>query len=378
MNWPPNYTDVFYERAKRLQAIQGDPTLELGAFEYYRHRGAEFINHWCVTYDPRNTGKGIPAHLPFILFPRQVEALDFLNDCLINETDGLAEKSRDMGFTWLCCAWSVHAWIYEEGMSIGWGSRKEMLVDRIGDPDSIFQKMRIIIDNLPQLFIPAGFNPRDHAGYMKLINPVTGATITGEAGDNIGRGGRNKAFIKDESSHYVHAKLIEAALADNTNCQIDISSVNGTNNVFYQRRMAGELWTPGCVVDRNKTQIFIMDWRDHPAKDQAWYDRRRAKAEAEGLLAQFAQEVDRDYASSIEGVIIPPKWVKAAIDAHVKLGIKPTSLVSASLDVADGGPDKNALAVRKGIILTHAEAWPTPDGGDGNDIAGRAIPICKL
>jgi hypothetical protein len=48
-----------------------------------------------------------------------------------------------------------------------------------------------------------------------------------EAGDNIGRGGRTLVYFKDESAHYEHPDLIEAALGDNTNVQIDISSVNG-------------------------------------------------------------------------------------------------------------------------------------------------------
>jgi hypothetical protein len=38
----------------------------------------------------------------------------------------------------------------------------------------------------------------------------------------------------------------------------------------------------------------------------------------------LAQEVDIDYAASVEGVLIPSVWVQAAIDAHLKLNIEPT------------------------------------------------------
>lgn len=37
---------------------------------------------------------------------------------------------------------------------------------------------------------PKGFTEKVHDNYMRIINPDNGATVTGEAGDNIGRGGR--------------------------------------------------------------------------------------------------------------------------------------------------------------------------------------------
>jgi hypothetical protein len=249
-----------------------------------------------------------------------------------------------------------------------------MLVDRIGDPDSIFEKMRMIIRNLPAWMLPNGFSQHTHVTYMKIINSATGATITGESGKNIGRGGRSMIYFKDESAHYEKPEMIEAALGDNTDVQIDISSVHGTNNVFYRRRMAGEEWRAGVVPTKGKTRIFIFDWKDHPGKLQAWYDQRRARAEAEGLLHLFAQEVDRDYAASIDGVIIPAKWIKAAIDAHIRLGFKDDGIKMAGMDVADEGGDKNALAIRYGVVLRHCESW---GNGDTGYTARRAIDKCR-
>ncbi|WP_198932413.1 hypothetical protein, partial [Brucella sp. CMUL 015] len=148
-----------------------------------------------------------------------------------------------MGATVAASAFSVWLWLYWPGAAIGFGSRKEDLVDRLGDPKSIFDKLRSCIRNLPSdLFWPKGFHPDKHMTYMKIINPSNGATIAGEAGDNIGRGGRTLIYFKDESAHYERPELIEAALGDNTNVQIDISSVNGMGNVFHRRRMAGFEW----------------------------------------------------------------------------------------------------------------------------------------
>lgn len=91
-------------------------------------------------------------------------------------------------------------------------------------------------------------------------------------------------YFKDESAHYERAERIEAALGDNTDVQIDISSVRGSASVFYRRRMAGEVWQPDKIMPKGKTRVFVFDWRDHPGKPQAWYDLRRTRAETEGLL----------------------------------------------------------------------------------------------
>ena len=374
MEWPPDYTAEFKRRVDALNKINADDKLRRAAYEYYRTRPAEFIADWCVTYDPRNGSNGIPKVMPFVPFQKQIELVEFLKFLVDNQVSGLIEKSRDMGATWIACAFAVWLWLYADGAAIGIGSRKENLVDRIGDPSSIFEKVRMIVDYLPGFFLPKGYARDKHATYMKMLNPETGASIIGEAGDNIGRGGRTLLYIKDEAAWYERPELIEAALADNTNVQVDISSVNGTNNVFYRRRQSGKIWTPDCEADKRRVHVFIMDWRDHPAKDQAWYDARRAKAANEGLLTKFAQEVDRDYASAVDGIIIPPAWVKSAIEAHKKLGIEPSGAVIAGQDVADEGGDKNALAIRKGIVLTYADHWGE---GDTGQTARKSVMQCR-
>lgn len=299
--------------------------------------------------------------MPFIPFAKQVDLVGFILGLLDDQDDGLIEKSRDMGATWICCAISVWLWIYEPGSAVGWGSRKEQLVDKLGDPDSIFEKIRMIIRALPEYCLPDSFNEKSHLAYMKCINPENDSTITGEAGDNIGRGGRSSIYFKDESAHYERPELIEASLGDNTNVQVDISSVCGEGTVFHRKRMSGSVKT------------FIMDWRDHPGKDQDWYDKRRDKAISQGLAHVFAQEVDRDYSAAVEGVLIPSEWVKESIDAHIKLGITPSGHRRAGQDVADEGGDKNAFIAMHGQVLTHIDQTAE---GDTGETAKRAWNYC--
>ncbi len=368
MSWKTaeEYTEILQERLKRLDKVRANPS---GAWHYYSDKPSEFIKHFAVTYDPRVKGD-FPKTMPFVLFPIQEKFIHFLEDCRVSDECGLVEKSRDLGASWVACAYSVWLWIFKDGIAVGWGSRKEMLLDRIGDMSAIFPKMRVIIENIPKEFLPGGFNRQEHLPFMRLLNQETGASITGESGDGIGRGGRTAITFVDESAHLERAELVEASLGDNTRCQIDISSVNGSANVFYRKRMAGEIWEADHNIEPGITRVFIMDWSDHPEKTQEWYDRRRLKAEREGMLHVFAQEVDRDYSASVEGILIPAKWVKSAVG----LELEDSGMVFGGLDVADEGGDKHALAIRKGPVLKGLYSWPLGDVG----VAGRrAFAVCK-
>lgn len=374
-NWPPNYRGVYAWRMRQVALLRSNPTLLVSAKAYYATRPGEFIMHWMDTFDPRNP---VQKWMPFIFFERQGELVDFLHDLRNTGQSGLIEKCRDAGATWVSCGYSVWSMLFIPNDAIGWGSRKESLVDKLGDADSIFEKMRLIMQRLPSIWRPKGWNPRTHASYMKIINPENGAVIAGEAGDNIGRGGRKSMYFKDESAHYARPELIEAALGDNTNVQIDISSVNGLGNVFHRRRESGVDWQPNVELPRGKVRVFVIDWRDHPAKTQEWYDERKSKFVAEGMAHIFAQEVDRDYSSAVSNTIISLDWINAAVDAHLTVPYlaadAPPSVWGAGLDIADDGDDRNALAIRQWIILRSVEEWGERDPGV---TTRRAYAACR-
>jgi hypothetical protein len=728
--WPPaNYVEEFARRQKRLLRIRSDPALLVGAKEYYRNNPLDFLSHWGTVSEPRAAG-GTDQDLtkiPFVPFRRQREFIQFLYELLQSQESGLVEKSRDMGATWVCCLFSVWVFLFWPGAAIGWGSRDADLVDKRGDPSSILEKIRIVLRNIPREFLPRGFSAREHLSYMRISNPESEAVITGDAGENIGRGGRSLVFFKDEaepltskiltptgfqtmadmvvgsrvigangrpcrvtqvkdcgvydvyritfsdstsvecspghlwtvedvystrkiltlstaqlaenyrmeykcgqvmyryrvplcstvlfdktnvelpldpyllgvllgdgsvknrhylavstsdyeileafqkllpvgmkvggiqarsepssslrggkalikgfqiinevppgpkrgvaglivesagilglsahdkhvpnaykfassedrlrvlqglmdtdgthtgmfdttsrqlaedvqflaqslggwgtfrarplnkcgnasyrvfiklpdgmapfrlkrkldrytktdrprksiidisfvdrrpvrcisvdapdglyltdhcivthnSAHYKYAEMVEAALSDNALIQVDISSVGAPGNVFHRRRESGVDWTPERrEYPKSQVRVFVMDWSDHPAKTQEWYEGRKKKATEEGLLHVFAQEIDRDYSASIEGVVINSEWVRSAVDAHLKLGFDDSGGWIAGLDVADEGGDTTALAIRKGVILREVREWGDRDTGVSTRTAVAAL-----
>jgi len=278
----PDYRPVWLARIERLQRLRADPGLLPGLKAFYADHPVEFITDWMLTFDPRNVERGIEAVTPFLLFPKQAAYVEWVVARWRGREDGVVEKSRDMGVSWLCVAIATWMWIFHPGVVVGFGSRKEAYVDDLGNPASLFWKVRETIKLLPSEFVPAGFNMRMHAPSMKIINPENGSAIIGEAGDNIGRGNRTSIYFKDESAFYEHPESIDAALSQTSNCKIDVSTPNGNGNPFYRKRHSG------------KVKIFSFHWKDDPRKGQEWYDKQKNDLDPVVL----AQEVDIDYNAS--------------------------------------------------------------------------------
>lgn len=357
----PDFSAIFRERERRLKAIRRDTaaggTMLAELKVYYAHAPADFINDWAVTVDPRVTNKGESAVMPFILFPRQREMIEWIMDRMGNNEPGIMEKSRDVGASWVAMSLMCTLCIFRPEQMFGIGSAKEDKVDRTGDPDTLFFKAREFMRCLPVEF-RGGWTLKNSA-HMRLVFSDTGSSITGEAGDNIGRGGRKLAYFIDESAHLDRPYLIDASLASTTNCRIDMSSVNGMANSFAERRHGG------------KIPVFTFRWTDDPRKDADWYKRY---LERNGPLVT-AQEVDLNYAASVDMQLIRSDWVSAAVDAHKKLGGEFYGRKLSALDVADSGMDRNAWALRNGVVLTDVQSWSGNDS-DIHATAERAAWLC--
>lgn len=358
-NWKsPDYEAVTAERIERLKIIRSTPDCLPAIKDYYRQNPADFINDWGMTFDPRNADIGLPTLVPFVLFPKQREFVQWTIDRWRAREPGICEKSRDMGISWLLMCLFSTLCLFMRGLAIGVGSRKTEYVDKSRSFKPLLPKARIFVENLPEEFRGGWVAWRD-APFMRVTFPETGSIITGEGGDNIGRGDRSTIYLVDEAAHLPAPELVDAALSQTTNCRIDVSSVNGMNNPFAKKRHAG------------KINVFVFDWRDDPRKDQAWYDKQCLDHDP----IVVAQEIDRDYLASVSGVVIPGPWVRAAIGAIEKLGIAPTGRRTMAMDVADEGIDKNALVGVHGVLVDFLEEF-SGKGGDIFQSTERAFELC--
>ena len=345
-NWHrPDYGPVYADRMARLTALREKPELVAAVKAHYANENAvAFIEDWCITFDPRNAEVGLPTTMPFLLFPRQADFITWLLERWRNRQDGLAEKSRDMGVSWLCVAFAAWMWLFHPETVVGFGSRKEEYVDDLNDPKSLFWKFRTLIQLLPVEFQPAGWNARKHAPFMTITNPENGAVVVGESGDNIGRGNRTSLYFKDESAFYERPDKIDAALSQTSNCKIDVSTPNGEGNPFARKRKSG------------KVKVFTFNWQDDPRKGQAWYDKQKEELDPVVL----AQEVDISYSASVANSYIPSNFVTTA--QHVgPADVEASGPVRLGVDVARFGDDNTCLTPRDDRIVYPQIVCPKQD-----------------
>jgi len=374
----PNYTAILKARADRLVRLRSDPKFLAASKIHYKTNPWDFIRDWGVTFEPRNIEIGRPAVIPFVPFKRQEEFVRWIYEHWRARERGLAEKSRDFGASWLTVGFCVSMFLFHDGFTAGIGSRKEALVDKKGDPKAIFEKIRFFIKELPRDFWPIGWNEREHTSFLKITNPENGATITGEAGDDIGRGARMSIYFVDEAAFIQRQDSVDSALSQTTNCQIDISTPNGNGNLFFKKRHGG------------KIPVFVMDWREDPRKNQAWYQQQVEEQDS----VTVAQEIDRNYNASKENIFIPAAWVKAAVDAHIKLGFEPEGMKRTSFDPADVGDARGHMFMHGVVIveaieqkqgdITHAIAKASDFADDCGaeeliyDADGMGAPVVKV
>lgn len=230
-------------RKKFLDATQDDAVKA-----DFRSAFAEDICLWLRltgwTYAPKEvdagTGREIPSqkpNRPFVLWPCQERAVKEILDAVDNGRDVVVRKSRDMGASWLLAGVSAWGWLFK-----GWQallvSRVEDGVDRPGDPDSLMWKVDFLLQSQPPWLLPLpsdellkrGSDTRQH---MMLRNPVSGATIAGQASTaHVGRGGRRTLILFDEFASMGEAEAAWRSAADASACRIAVSTPLGSGTQY--------------------------------------------------------------------------------------------------------------------------------------------------
>lgn len=372
-NWVrSDLSEIILKRSQMLIAANADPKLQARILAVCANDPVRFVTDWCWTTDPRNAARGAPVTVPFVLYPRQVEYLQWRRECLQNRQSSVHAKSRDSGASWLNCADHLQYWLFTFEFKGGFGSNKEIRVDRKGDPDAIFSKLRFLLKTLPSWMKPKTWQDN----YMKLINDENGSVITGEAGDNIGRGGRSLLYDWDEAAYTERQESVLAALSENTDCCIRTSTPNGNDDPFSRDYQSGNFPT------------FSFHWKQDPRKnawiveatgetgsgDNApdgavypWYEKKRKTLPPITL----AREIDISFTASAEGVVIAHDWVMAAVNYPL---VMTNYIRTAGLDIATIGKDRSVLTiVDAGNKVIAIETW---QGQNTTETAHRAITLC--
>ena len=252
-----------------------------------------YINTFCWTYDPRRQ----PSTIPFITYEYQDEVFREIFEALGVE-DAAAEKSRDMGASWMFLTAFEHSWHFNPGKTFLLVSRVEDLVDKKNEPDSLMWKIDFLHRCQPAWLLPTGRTgkPGDSCRQkLSLYNEDNGSTITRTSTTSeASRGGRKTAILFDEFAAVADGHSMLKASRDATNCRFFNSTPQGTGNAFYDTMQTG-------------IRKFRLHWSRHPIKAKGlytgsrgeqrspWYDLQCKRA---AHPMEIAQELDIDYLGS--------------------------------------------------------------------------------
>ena len=237
-----------------------------------------FFNLCLWTYDPRKD----PSDRPFLLYDYQENYVNKINQYIIEGKSLLTEKSRDVGVTWMILGVFLYRWMFfEENYLVG--SRKEDLVDKLGDITSLFERIRYMINTMPQWLVPVcGIDKKNIKNYMKLFK-ANQASITGEStNQDFSRQGRYNAILLDEFASWDVAEQAWTACGDTAPSKFPVSTPKGSHNKFSRLKKSGQI------------EVETLHWHLHPEKDNKWYEVQKATRSAKDI----AQELDINYTIS--------------------------------------------------------------------------------
>lgn len=313
----PNLEHWLAERERLLNKCLTDP-IALQAFIEECHEDPLFwMRYTAWAFDPRKESHSIEE--PFIPWEFQEECITYLVKTLKAAQKQVAggifeniviDKARDMGASF--CVLYVFQWFWQfHGASFIVGSRKEEEVDKIGDMDTPFEKLRFNIIRQPEFLVPPGFdvNSKKYCKERLLSTKPPGeggAQIVGESSnENFGRGGRALAAFCDEMPKWEFDEESWRSLSGTVKVRIAVGTPDGPFNKFA-KMVNPEFCAPSEKPERITHIRF--HWWDHPDRREGlvlrngtpwskWLEQMLQNNDAETM----AKEYLLDYNSSVKG-----------------------------------------------------------------------------
>lgn len=363
-------------RRKMLLRAKGDGEYRSKLRELFFRDPLFAFNGFFYTLDVR---KRPLHHQPFCTYPYQDETIMELVRCVEGREDLPIEKSRDMGASWLVIG--VFAWFWlnpKGGTDFLLGSRIEDYVDKKGDMRTLIEKARYLLYKLPGWLRPKGFSPKKHDNFMKLVNPETGASITGESNNaNFSTGGRYAAILYDEFAKWESTdKSAWTAGGDATPCRIPVSTAFGAAGQFYELVTSGAKkirlhWSQHpekaeglyCVWPKTEEMSEVVDTTSPTGLRSAWYDKECARRSP----LEVAQELDMNYIGAGNPVLDgrAGKRIQRLLQAQRA----PKRLYRLDVERKELAPTGGSLDLVENLLVVWEEPQPNRSYAIGCDVA---------
>jgi hypothetical protein len=303
-----DYLTKLKQRADIVNKCKSDSNFVIKmSLEVWRNDPVAFIETfgWVIIPEFNNSIE------PFFLFPYQKTIIEKIYKAEESGEDHeiLVDKPRGMGLTWTLVWYQLWRWLFSEN----WGgfnlSRSEAEVDNgTNDPgSSIFGKYRWGIEHLPDWLIPEGFVPKGKKGtttdmMLRISNPKLGSSLIGSStNQSAGRSRRYSMTFVDECFAIEHFQSVYRSLQSVSRVKVFVSTVK-----------AGRIYQDFKSMTEEQGNYISLSWKDHPFKDQIWYEEQVKKAEFD---PEVMKEIEVDYSVNIKSQYYPEiRQARTAVD----------------------------------------------------------------
>lgn len=255
------------QRRKILRAAAVDERVRRGLLAMCKADCLFFIDLFGIQINPQTREKG-----PFVLWPYQEAAIvggvtniggedidcPGILPCLHNKKDVRWPKSRDGGASWVCLFTIVWLCLFQENIAAGALSRDMDSVDKIDDPNSLFEKVRVMLRYIPEWLKG---EVKDKKGSFAFAN---NNTFTGEANvQSANVGGRLTILLIDEFGQFdKNGEHIFSFTSDVTSCRIF---------VYTHKDQMGMAYTISTDAKYADMCEILTHWSQHPGKKKGLY-----------------------------------------------------------------------------------------------------------
>lgn len=277
---------------------------------------AYFIDSYGVIDDAQGHGDG-GGTMPFRLWPAQID----LAWALMTERRVLILKARQLGISWLCCAYALWLCLFAPG--------KVVLLFSQGEVEALelLRRVKALYTRLPAWLrdaVPA--IARDNTTECGWSNGSHVRSLP--ATQKSGRSFTASLVILDEAAHLQWADQLYTALKptiDGGGQLVVLSTANGIGNLFHR------LWTR-AVQRLNAFRPIFLPWWARPGRDADWYARQVAEAAQPALVKQEYPSTATEAFLVSGRTRFSPEWIEAQAP-NVREGLPRSAWPGPLLDV---------------------------------------------
>ena len=258
--------------------------------------------------------------MPFRLWPAQVRVVWML----MLERLVIILKARQLGISWLCCAYVLWRCLFQPGQVILLFSKGQ------DEADELLRRVKVLYERLPEWLLRAT-PPLAKDPTTSLIVWVNGSRVRSlPATRSAGRSFTASVVVLDEAAFLAWADQLFTALKPTIDAGgqlIILSTANGIGNLFHR------LWIR-AVAGLNGFKTIFLAWWCRPGRTLEWYHAQLAEYDDPAMVKQEYPSSANEAFLVSGRVRFQPEWIERQA-ANVQSGL-PSRKLPKALQHIDG------------------------------------------